>query len=133
MLTDKTMFEFKVGDVVKVVGRNQGVFTVEASDDTKFPLKVGTNTFTKHGQFFSDNGTVFLTLIARPRKQWFLDRIGKVVYVRNICQCNLCLTSEKRGKLIENEETALRAYLSEFNPPEFFDTYEELINHKENA
>ena len=67
------------------------------------------------------------------RKQWFLDRIGKVVYVRNVCQCKLCLASEKRGKLIETDIQALRAYLSEINPPEFFDTYEELINHKDNV
>lgn len=127
------MFEFKVGDVVKVVGKNQGVFTVQASGDVEFPLKVGTNTFTKHGQFFSDNGSVLLTLVARPRKQWFLDRVGKVVYSRNTCQCSMCLASEKQGKLIETDLKALRAYLSEFNPPEFFDTYEELIKHKENV
>lgn len=67
------------------------------------------------------------------RKQWFLDRIGKVVYSANVCQCKLCLASEKRGKLIGTEARALRAYLSEFNPPQFFDTYEELLKHKENA
>jgi hypothetical protein len=66
------------------------------------------------------------------RKQWFLDRIGKMVYSANVCQRNLCLTSEKRGKLIESETTALRAFLSEFNPPEFFDSYEELLKSKEN-
>ena len=71
--------------------------------------------------------------IISDRKQWFLDRVGKVVYSRNTCQCKLCLASEKRGNLIDSEETTLRAYLSEFNPPEFFDTYEELIKHKENV
>ena len=65
------------------------------------------------------------------RKQWFLDRVGKTVYSANVCQCNLCLESEKLGKLIDSEIRALRAFLSEFNPPQYFDTYEELLKSKE--
>ena len=65
------------------------------------------------------------------RKQWFLDRIGKIIYSPNVCQCSLCLESEKRGKLIDSEIRALRAFLSEFEPPQFFDTYEELLKSKE--
>lgn len=63
------MFEFKVNDVVRVLGL-KGIHRVKQNDDentnTEFPLKIGTNTYTKYGQFFSDNGTVFLTLLGRP-------------------------------------------------------------------
>ena len=67
----------------------------------------------------------------QDRKQWFLDRVGKTVYSTNVCQCKLCLVSEKRGNLIDSEKTAIRAYESELNPPEFFDTYEELLKSNE--
>ena len=77
------------------------------------------------------NGLRLILKTMSSRKQWFLDRVSKTVYSANVCQCSLCLESEKRGNLIDSEARALRAFLSEFKPPQFFDTYEELLKSKE--
>jgi hypothetical protein len=40
-------------------------------------------------------------------KQWFIDRIGKVVYPKNpLCGCNTCKIDYKKGYLIESKMIA---------------------------
>ena len=42
------------------------------------------------------------------RKQWFLDRVGKIVYRdKSFCDCDVCKNVQKNGVLIQDKNHAL--------------------------
>ena len=42
------------------------------------------------------------------RRQWFLDRVGKIVYRdKSFCDCEICERVEKEGILISSDSHAL--------------------------
>lgn len=65
------------------------------------------------------------------KKQWFLDRIGKVVFREdNRCNCWVCQVSYRDGILIKNVERA--EYLHELGY-NYFDTKQERDNFVANG
>lgn len=65
------------------------------------------------------------------KKQWFLDRIGKVVFREdNGCNCWVCQVSYRDGILIKNVERA--EYLHELGY-HYFDTKQERDNFVANG
>lgn len=65
------------------------------------------------------------------KKQWFLDRIGKVVFREdNDCNCWVCQVSYRDGILIKNVERA--EYLHELGY-HYFDTKQERDNFVANG
>ena len=68
------------------------------------------------------------------RKQWFIDRIGKIVYRnKTSCECVICADVYKHGLVIANKMHAdylydcEAIYTAEGNPLRYFDTKEEVI------
>lgn len=73
------------------------------------------------------------------REQWFIERIGKVVY-RNAttCACEVCKNVHQSGLFIKDENHALYiaeielCYTSDGHPLKYFDTKEEAANFEIN-
>jgi hypothetical protein len=61
------------------------------------------------------------------RKQWFIDRIGNVVYrTKTTCGCGVCEDIYKKGLLIADEMHARYIHDCEFEQvAKYFDTIEE--------
>lgn len=74
--------------------------------------------------------------IARPinRHQWFMDRIGKRVYLNSCCSCGICKSMESKGVLVSSESDA-KYFFDEESELEgvfkFFDTAEEVLEFKQ--
>ena len=68
-------------------------------------------------------------------KQWFLDRIGSVVFRdNNKCPCFSCRMSYRDGVLIRNVESAEHLYdLSKGLKHNYFDTKQERDNFVKNG
>lgn len=69
------------------------------------------------------------------KKQWFLDRLGKVVYrSNNDCLCWLCQVTFRDGVLIKNVDIAEHLYeLSCGLQHNYFDSKQERDNFVENG
>jgi hypothetical protein len=67
------------------------------------------------------------------RQQWFLDRIGKVIYRNNYCPCNVCEHIYLNGILLLDKDHAIYCYENECcftadgDPMQYFDTREEML------
>lgn len=65
------------------------------------------------------------------RKQWFIDRIGKVVYANSICTCDYCKLWYDSGVEIFDKDAAINLYdfevlyQNEGKRLKYFDTKEE--------
>ena len=73
------------------------------------------------------------------REQWFIDRIGKIVY-RNVttCGCKVCKNVQLNGLFIKDENHALyvaeieSCYTNDGHPLKYFDTKQEATNFETN-
>lgn len=68
------------------------------------------------------------------RQQWFMDRIGKRVYLSSPCSCGICKSMGIKGVLIHSEADA-KYFFGEESESEsafkFFDTPQEVLEFKE--
>ncbi len=69
------------------------------------------------------------------RQQWFMDRIGKRVYLSSCCSCGICKSMESKGVSISSGSDA-KYFFEEESETEgafrFFDTPEEVLEFKQN-
>jgi hypothetical protein len=73
----------------------------------------------------------------KEREQWFLDRIGKIVYRnRNGCSCEICEKNYQDGLYLTDKLHAQYLYEIEVSfhsdecPLRYFDTKEEVIEYE---
>lgn len=67
------------------------------------------------------------------RLQWFYDRVGKVVYRNNYCECPVCVDVYLTGILLKDKDHAAYCYDHELlytadgSPMKYFDTREQML------
>ncbi len=74
--------------------------------------------------------------VENDRHQWFMDRIGKRVYLYSYCTCSICKSMGSKGVSILSESDA-KYFFDEESESEgalkFFDTMEEVLKFKEKS
>ena len=69
--------------------------------------------------------------VISEREQWFLDRIGKVIWRNNYCNCPVCMKIYNEGLFVTERNQAMYCYdaeteyTAEGNPLRYFDTKNE--------
>ena len=73
--------------------------------------------------------------MANDRHQWFMDRIGKVIYRNGVtCDCKICTHVTAHGLVVQDEMHADYLEMVEATPDmnvRYFDTMEEVLKFKE--
>jgi len=73
------------------------------------------------------------------REQWFLSRIGKILYRNNYCDCFLCKRIYEKGLLIKDENQAIYCcdmaveFTMDGTPLRYFDTRDKMLEFEKSV